>query len=796
VKVSLAWLGDYVDISIGPPELAELLNFSGTKVERIQSAAGNVSGVTVARVLSITAHPNADNLTLVDVEVSDDRTQRVVCGARNFAAGDLVPFARVGARLGDMTITARKIRGQTSAGMLCSAAELGISDDHTGILVLPPEAEEGQDVVDLLNLDDTILELEVTPNRPDCMGMIGVAREVAAITNTELRLPPVQVPQSVNSLSQVKVEILDPHRCPRYVAGYIEGVSAAPSPAWLSARLLAGGIRPITNIVDVTNYVMLETGQPLHAFDARRISEKRIVVRVASEGEKLTTLDGEARALTPEDLLITDGERALAIAGIMGGEGSEVAEDTTEVVLESACFERAGISFSSRRLGLRTEASARFERGSDPAMPPVASARALELMRAVAGGRPTPAQIDANPVPFRARRIQLRPRRTEALLGITVPAEDQVRRLRSIGLEVDSPEDVIDASIPSFRHDLIREEDLIEEVARLEGLARLPSTLPSGGQGGLDPTQKAERSAHRALVGFGLCEAWTTAFSQRDDLDRLGLPEDHPARTVVTIENPMAEDDRTLRTSLLPGLLRSLRMNLAHGASGTALFEIAKVYEPVGDVLPAEKKMVAAVFGGSKRRKSWAAESESWNFFAVKGVVQGLCGALATPELGAVPYSSAPFHPTRAAQLLQAGNAIGVLGELHPDVCERFDVPERTVAFEVALEPLLDARTDRPRVVELGRFPAVLMDIAVVVDEQVPAADVGRLIAKAGAPETTSVDLFDVYRGDQVPAGKKSLAYALRMQAQDRTLTDQDAATVRERIIAALRERVGGELRS
>lgn len=797
MRVSLRWLSEYVTIDVPPTRLAESLSMSGTKVEAINSPGKDVGGVVVAEVLAISEHPNADNLTLVDVRTSAEHEQRVVCGARNFSVGDRVPLATVGARLPGMEITERKIRGEVSRGMLCSGSELGVSKDHSGILVLPQDVPLGEDVVDALGLNDTILELEITPNRPDCLGMIGIAREVGALLGHELSIPTVDLKTDEGAVSPLRVDVEDAEGCPRYVARYIEGVAVAASPSWLATRLLSAGVRPISNVVDVTNYVLLETGHPLHAFDAAKVRDHHIVVRRARRGERMVTLDGVERTLDPSDLVIADPSRPLALAGVMGGGDSEVSDGTTALILESAYFDPASIAFTSRRHQLWTEASARFERGADPNGAAYASERAAALIADLAGGRTAPAAVDVYPAPVEPRRLTLRPRRTSAYLGISIAPDRQARYLESVGMAVSGTSDeAIDVVVPTFRGDVQREVDLIEEVARLTGLDRLPSTLPPGRAGGLEPEQAFERTLRRTLASAGLSEASTGALTTPADLDALRLPGNHPARRMVTLANPMTSDESALRTTLLPGLLRSAGRNLAHRAPGVALFELARVYEPSGEQLPRESGVLAAVMCGRRSAPTWRGGPAAWDFFAAKGVLEAVFSALRLPALGFAPARGMPFHPTRGASVSIGGATLGALGEIHPDVCGEWDVPEGTVAFELAVGPLLRSLPPPPRSPELSRLPATFIDVAVVVDSAVPAERVAAVIREAGGPEVVAVALFDVYAGEQIEAGKKSLAYALEMRSPDRTLTDEDALAVRDRIVAALASSVGGRLRT
>ena len=796
MKVSLKWLEDYVRVDVPVAKLVELLDLSGTKVETIIEPGKGLEGITVAEVLEIHEHPNADNLSLVDI-LTPEAQERVVCGAKNFAVGDRVPYAQLGARLPGLTITERKIRGEVSRGMLCSAAELGVSKDHSGILILPADSELGTDVVDLLGLNDTILDLEITPNRPDCMGMIGIAREVAALLGNELRIPelPAQGVNGDGGGGTVTVRLEDPQGCPRYVAHLIEGVEVGPSVGWMAARLLAAGVRPISNVVDATNYILLETGHPLHAFDAALVHDHAIVVRRARAGERLTTLDGIERDLSASDLLIADPKKPLALAGVMGGSNSDVGPSTGSVILEAAYFDPVSIARTSRRLGLRTEASARFERGMDPDALPFAAARCADVLSATAAARPSTQVVDEYPATVERRRLRLRPERTSKILGFELSARAQAEHLRSVELVTNERDDVIEVEIPRFRPDLEREIDLVEEVARLAGLQRLPSTLPKGGSGGLDGAQISERTLRRALAGLGVNEAWTSSLSGSEELDRLGLPADHPARRAVALMNPMSENEDRLRTSLLPGLLRAAAHNVAHRVEDVALFELARVYEPVeGRQLPEEPLVLGAVFAGQRRPKGWGGDQRSWDFFEAKGVLDAALASLGV-RVTLSPSEGSPFHPTRAATISLNGTQIGSIGELHPQVCDRVDIPEGTVVFELAAGPVIEARSGKVKVLELPRFPAALLDLAIVVDEDMPAASIQEVITTEATPELVGIRLFDVYRGTQVPEGKKSLAYALRLQVADRTLTDEDTSAVIERVMHALRERFGAELR-
>ena len=791
MKVSLRWLEEFVPIDVPIEKLTELLDISGTKVEEIFRPEGEIGGVVVAEVLKVSEHPNADTLTLVDVKTGDDTDERVVCGARNFGVGDRVPLATVGARLTGMEITERKIRGEVSRGMLCSASELGVSRDHSGILVLSPDAPLGEDVSRLLDLDDTTIELEITPNRPDCMSMVGVAREVAALLRHDLTYPDVSVETSSELSSPVEVDLRDPHGCPRYVARYMDGLRVAPSPSWIASRLLRAGIRPISNVVDVTNYVMLELGHPLHAFDASRIHDHKIVVRRAKAGERFTTLDEVERTMHEDDIMIADRKHVLAIGGVMGGHDSEISSDTTAVILEAAYFDPASVALTARRQLLRTESSARFERGMDPEAPPGAAARAARLISELAGGSVSETVVDAYPVEIERQQITLRPRRTDSLLGTPISAASQAELLRSIDLTVEDRGDVLAVEVPGFRPDLRREADLIEEVARLASFDRLPATLPPGRIGSLEADQSLDRQIRRTLSALGLYEAWTGSFMSAADVDAFGL-----ATTPMRLINPMSEEESMMRTSVLPGLLRAAARNVSHRAAGVALFEIARVYEDVGEQLPQEATMLAAVFCGARVAKSWNADAKEWDFFSVKGVLEALhrCLGLEPPRF--IASGGGPFHPTRGASLVQGPAPIGAFGELHPSLCDKLGVPEGAIVFELSLASFISRIPERVSAREIPRLPATYIDLAVVVAADMPSERVDEIVRKAGAPEVVSARLFDLYQGGQVGQGKKSLGFSLELRVADKSLTDEEALVVRDRIVTALAERVGAELRS
>lgn len=799
MRVSIEWLKEYIDLEMTPEELADALSMSGTAVDRVHTLGGGITGVVVADVLEVKKHPNADTLSIVVVD--DGATvQEIVCGAPNVEAGMKYPFAREGAKLpavSNKPLKKVKIRGVESAGMLLSAAELGISEDHTGILELAPDAPRGADVHEILPLEDIVLELEITPNRPDCMSVVGVAREVSALTGAPLRLPPVELEETGPAADTLaKVVLDDPAGCPRYTARAVMGVKIGPSPAWMQRRLTAAGLRPISNVVDVTNYVLLELGQPLHAFDMDLLTERTIIVRRASRSEPMRTLDGVDRQLDEATLVITDPSGPVAIAGVIGGEDSEVTERSTNILIESAHFEPTSILLTSKRLGIRTEASARFERGVDPAGTAFAAARAARLMNELAGGQVAEGAIDAYPTEITPREVEMRPARANKVLGTDLGADRMAAILESLGARVAGGE-TLKVTVPTFRPDLEREIDLVEEVARIHGFGRIPETVPRGGglAAGLDPLQRLEKKMLVELVAQGLCQVVTYSFMNPADLDLLGLAADDRRRAFVTLLNPLAETGECMRTTLLPGLLRVAAANMNRGNKDLALFESGRAFISKGEtVLPEELDTVGMLLAGDFYPPNWSTEEAACDFFDLKGIVENLADALGVEGLDFEPASESFLAPGRGAVVTVAGEHIGYLGQLHPRVASAFDIEGDVYAGEILAAPLL-AAASVSLFSAVGRFPNVKVDIAVVVDEPVRAATVERCINENGGETIKSVRLFDLYRGQQVAAGKKSLAYALEFGSPEGTLTDEQAHRRLDAVISALQKELGATIR-
>ena len=818
MRVPLTWLRSYVDPGVEARELADLLSMRAVDVERVlRVGVPSTDGFVVGRVLSAEKHPNADRLSVCEVDTGEG-ARTIVCGAPNVAAGQTVPVAVPGALLpGGAELGRAKLRGVVSDGMILSEAELEIGEDSAGIMVLDDGPGPGTPLGDVLPLGDDVLDLDLNPNRVDLFGVYGLAREVHAITGAELAPEPwgEDAPAAgsadVTELASVTVEV--PELCPRFTARAFTGVEIGPSPAWLRSRLIAAGQRPISNVVDITNYVMLLSAQPLHAFDLDRVPGGELIVRTARPGESMTTLDGVQRRLDPETVLVCDRERPTGIAGIMGGQVSEVSAQTSRVLLEVANWNGMNVLRTSSALGVRSEASTRFEKQLHPETAIWAQRVASRLMIELAGATLVPGTIDeAAEVPA-AHVVSLHGARLDSLLGIEIPRERATGHLERLGFEVE-PEGERDlrATVPLHRHyDVTREADLIEEVGRLEGFDRLPRRLPAHSDrvGALTRAQRLRRRAEDALADLGFHEIVAWHFGAPQIADRLRLPDGDPRRTHVATGNPLSADQSAMRTTLLGGLLDAARHNLARGAEGVALFESGRVYlaerapreggplaGEFGGELPApvrEPHRLGALAVGPVRPGHWRGEPGEGGFFELKGVVEALAALLGC-ELTFAPGPEPFLHPGRAARILGSGAEIGWLGELHPEVAAQWDL-DGGAAFEVELAAVIAASTaGLESYDDVTSFPAVLQDLAVVVGDEVPAEAVRAAVMEGGGELLRSATVFDLYRGEQVGSGRKSLALRLEFGAADRTLTDDQVAARRRAIETAI-EGIGGSLR-
>ncbi len=797
MKAPLSWLRDFVNIALSPEELGKKLTLAGIEVETIERIGG-WDNIVVGQVVAIEPHPNADRLTLATVDLGGERLTSV-CGAPNVEVGQKVPFARIGAQLIDpdsgklAKLKKSKIRGIASEGMICSERELGISDRHEGIMVLPPDAplELALDKY----LGDAILDLDITPNRPDCLSIIGIAWEVAALTGEPAHIPDVLYDELGDAIEQsASVEIVDPDLCPRYCASLLTGVKIGPSPPWMEQRLLACGMRPINNIVDVTNYVMLEYGQPLHAFDYEKLSQRRIIVRLAENSERLTTIDDIERELTGDMLVITDADGPVAIAGVMGGAASEVTEETTSILIESANFNAASLRRTSARLKLRSEASLRFEKGLSPELPMPALRRATQLMAELSGSKIAKGIIDVYPVKRKTKPVSLTTKRVERILGTNIGLKEMERVLSSLGF-VCHPiyRDEISVDIPYWRTDIHLADDLVEELARVIGYDEIPTTLPSGAlpKREPDPMRALRERVSDILVGCGMQEIITYSLTSLEALHK-AVPS--LALTPLKVANRITSEQEYLRTTLRPGLLQALSTNEKHDEDSIRLFEVGKVYLPREEDLPQELFMLAGLLSGPRVDRSWHGEGQTLDFFDAKGIIQVIfknLGVAATFE----PMEEDAFSAGRIARIVVGSDAVGIIGELHPRVAERFDISSRSIyLFEIDLERLLPITMAPRKYRPIPKFPATIRDIAVVLDKEVPSKKVQDILESY--PLVAEVTLFDVYIGDQVPQGKKSLAFRIAYQSPSRTLTDDEVNKEQEKILDRLHRDLGATLRA
>ena len=801
MKVSLNWLKDYVDIRIDVKDLINLLTMAGLEVEHAVTTGEEFEKVIVAEIESIRRHPNADRLSLVEANTGKEKLP-IVCGATNIRDGQRVPLALVGARLPNgVEIKKSKIRGETSEGMLCSEIELGLGQDAHGIMILSPDLPLGMNFGEAVGIKDTVLDINITPNRPDCLCIVGIAREVAALTHQRTKCPTCSLSGEEGEIRQkTSVTILDPDLCPRYVARMIEGVKVGPSPLWMKNRLEKLGVRSINNVVDVTNYVMMEWGQPLHAFDFELLEEGRIVVRRAHEGEEFTTLDGVTRPLNKEMLMICDGVKPVAIAGVMGGLNSEIREETKVVFLESAYFNPMGNRRTSKQLGLETEASYRFGRGVDYEGCLLAANRASQLIQELAGGKVIQGIIDAYPNPIHPNPIALNVQKIRQVLGTEVSAKQAKAYLEDLELEVRGDEDILNVTPPSFRGDLEREIDLIEEVARMDGYEKIPLTLPKG------PPSPEERSrdflmagkAAELLVRHGYHEVITYSFSSPSTLESIRLDPEDPRRRCLRILNPLTEDFSVLRTSLIPGLLETVRYNITRKNTNLKIFELKKIFFPQeSERLPKEVKYLTGLAMGVDQEPHWAVSSRPVDFYDVKGCVEDLLDVFQIQDVkfqkvGDVPY----LHPGKASRFFCKSEPLGVLGEIHPEVLTHYDIQGKAFLFEVDFDQLVKGAGVGKRFQPLPKFPAVYRDLSLVVNDDLEVEKVAEAIWNFQHPFIDEVNLFDVYRGAPIPEGKKGVSYRIRYQAKDRTLTDEEVNRYHEKVIFQLKEIFQVELRS
>ncbi|HJH42742.1 MAG TPA: phenylalanine--tRNA ligase subunit beta [Rubneribacter badeniensis] len=822
MKVSLKWLSEYVDVPADTKAFCDRLDLTGTGVEGVEKTGAALDGVVIGHVETCEPHPDSDHMHVVTVDVGAGEPVQIVCGAPNIAADIKVPVATVGAVLpGDFKIKKSKLRGIASCGMCCSKRELGMSADHEGIWVLPEDAPVGMPIADYAKLSDTVLDLEITPNRPDCLSVVGFAREVGAMYQRDWTNPLAEMAAKLAPAADgapvdeaVSVTIDDPTRCPRYTARVIRGCKVGPSPDWMVERLAAIGQRSINNVVDVTNYILFLLGQPLHAFDLDKLTGEdgraHIVIRAAEDGERLTTLDGEERALTSDMTVIATPEQgAVALAGVMGGLDTEVTDDTVNILLEAATFEAGRTSRTSRNLGLISESSLRYERGVDDHGIEARSAAAAALIVEVAGGTVSATAgndagiVDEWPLVSEPRALRFRMPRFCAMMGADIPRDFVIDTLERLGCEVadGADADALSVVAPTFRPDLEREIDLYEEVLRLWGMDRIPATLP-GGPGRVGTRTRAEHvmdAINRTLRASGLNETMTYSFAEPGDLERLRMPAEGLGEPVELI-NPLNADQSVMRQSIIPGLLRSVAYNQSRGVKNVQLYETGVVfYAHEGKKQPKEKRKVAGVLAGAMREAGWNDAPAAFDFFDGKGVVESLARELALPKLRfkALSADEAPHvQPGRAAAVLSGGTELGWVGELHPLAVDAYQAEAPIVAFELDVDALVKAARPARDYRDVPTFPAVSMDVAFVVDEAVTCEKLMQCMSSAGGKLLEDARLFDVYRDEErVGAGKKSMAFALTYRAADRTLTSEEVDKAHERLVKKVCAATGAEVR-
>ena len=817
MKASLKWLSEYVEVPGDIKEFCYRLDLTGTGVEGVEKTGAALDGVVVGHVLTCEVHPDSDHMHVVTVDTGAGEPVQIVCGAPNIAAGIKVPVATIGAVLpGDFKIKKSKLRGVASSGMCCSKRELGMGADHEGIWVLPDDAPTGMPIADYLGLSDTVLDLEITPNRPDCLSVTGFAREVGAMYQREWNNPLAEMAARADAVeggepaeTEADVTIEEPARCPRYTARIIRNVKVGPSPDWMVERLAAIGQRSINNIVDVTNYILFLFGQPLHAFDLDKLKSAdgraHVIVRAAADGEEFTTLDGADRVLTSDMTVIATPERAVALAGVMGGLESEVTDETTNILLEAATFEAGRTSRTSRNLGLISESSMRYERGVDDHGMEVRAAAAAALIAEVSGGTVAPGIVDVWPIETPVRELAFRIPRFNGMMGADVPREFIVDILERLGCTVGDTDDadVLAVAAPTFRPDLEREIDLYEEVLRLWGMDKIEATLP-GGRGRFGVRTDEERAldvVNDTMRACGLNETVTYSFADPRELENLRM--DAAALGLgepVELINPMSAEQSVMRQSIIPGLLRSVAYNHNHGVRNVQLYETGNVFFAAeGRKTPKERMKLAGVLSGAMRDAGWNEAPAAFDFFDGKGAIESLLRELAVAKVRvrALSAEEAPhLQPGRAAEVLAGGAQLGWVGEIHPLACQAFEVEPPVVAFEIDLEALFKVTRPARDYVDVPTLPAVSMDVAFVVDEGVTHEKLMQCMQSAGGKLLESAALFDVYRDEQrLGAGKKSMAYALSYRAADRTLTSDEVAKAHDRLVKKVCAATGAEVR-
>lgn len=788
MKVTYNWLKEFVEFDLTVEQLSDLLTMLGLEVDGMEQQGSGMDDIVVAVVEDKQQHPNADKLSVCKVNNGKEILD-VVCGAQNFKAGDFVALAQIGSVLpGDFKIKRSKIRGEESCGMLCSEKELGLADSSEGIMILPSGSPLGVPVFEFLKLKDTLFEIGLTPNRADCLSVIGVAREVAAKLGKKITVQETVPDESDTAVeSVINVTVKDNELCPRYAARYISGCKVAPSPEWLVKRLSAVGVRSINNIVDVTNLIMMEMGQPLHAFDCDQLAGKHIIVRRATDDEIFTTLDNQQRTLKSSDLVICDAERPVALAGVMGGLNSEISDDTVNVLLESAWFKPAAVRSTSKRLGLHTESSHRFERGVDIGGVISAIDKAASLIADLANGTVAKGVLDVYPVPVAQTKISFRPERANALIGIELSREAIVSILRSLEFEVvEMTDGTLLVTVPTYRIDIEREIDLVEEIARLNGFDKIPTTMPTAAvvSDRLTIHQSLERTVRDFLVSHGMNEVINFSFTTPDAADKLMLAQDDPRRSVIYLANPLIDEHSVMRTSLLPGLLETVARNINYRSLDLSLFEMRRVYHPTttGE-MPREPLYVVGAFSGMRDREGWNRTVAPVDFYDAKGVLENLFELLNIGQIKWSTDNNEPFyHPGKSCTIFAGRERIGSVGDIHPTVLENFGIDKPVYCFELDFEKIVRQSRLKKAIDVPSRFPDSTRDIAILAQDTVSAESIIDCAKSVKSQEIEQVEVFDVYQGKGIPEGFKSIAIRIRYRSYERTLTDEVVQAIHNKV--------------
>lgn len=793
MKVPYKWLKDYVDIEVSPKELGDRLTLSGSKVEEVITSGDEIQNVVTGKILKIEQHPDAEKLVICQVDVAKGEPVQIVTGANNMKEQDIVPVALHGSSLPNgIKIKKGKLRGVVSNGMMCSEEELGIAGEEQvhGLMILPENTPVGKDIKEVLGLDNSVIDFEITSNRPDCLSVVGIARETAATLGVSYTMPKLsfKANNKENIKDNLKVEVRDNTLCRRYMARGVKNIKIEESPAWMQERLLQAGVRPINNIVDITNFVMIELGQPMHAFDRRQITTGTIVVDRAEEGEKFTTLDEVERVLNHGVLTIKNGNTTIGLAGIMGGLDSEVKEDTTEIIFESANFDGTNIRVASKNLGIRTEASGRFEKDLDPNLALIAIDRACNLVEELGAGEVMEGTIDIYPSESKSKTMDVSAAWVNGFLGTNITAEAMKEYLNRLELSTVVSGDTLIITVPTFRGDINIKEDVAEEIARIYGYDKIPVTVMTSAsvRGGKSKKQKLEDKVINTLLACGLNESISYSFVSPKVFDKILLPKDSKLRNAVAIKNPLGEDFSIMRTTSIPSMMEALARNYSRSNEEAKLFEIGKVYIPNEDSnkLPEEKNIITIGMYGKS------------DYFDLKGIVENVLDTLGIQNSSYERQSENPtFHPGKTALLNIKKDLAGILGEIHPDVSENYGIEERCYVAVLNLDVLVDLTAMDKKYSPLPKYPAVSRDMALLVDEEILVQQIEDIIKRQGSNMLESFKLFDVYKGSQIPEGKKSVAYSLTYRLENKTLTDAEVSKVHEKILRSLEHQLGAQLR-